>query len=451
MSGNGKPVSIDNEQALIGSVLRGGRAAYEKIKDFVNPEMFSSLSRRTVWEAIKRLYDNNLQIDVIVLGDELERMQKMGEIEQEVGNGVWSGRAYLGNLRAEGDPRHIETYAEQVQDYYLKRHLLDYASQIASWSANGRRAKDIIHDVEAELSKITLFNAQDQHTADISEAVSIAYDWTIKAAEGKIPGVQTHLVDLDKILGSLIAGNVYLLAGRPGTGKTAFAMTIARENAKRGKRVGIFSLEMSREQVAMRLISQEAEVDIMDIIQGSLEDSDWPRYTHGVEVVSSWPITVNDLSSININQIRHTARKMKASTGLDLLIVDYLQLAGGSTGKTENRYVEVGEISRGLKYLADELKVPVLAAAQLSRAVEQRSSKKPILSDLRESGNLEQDAYAVMFLYRDDDKANIIKADVAKHRNGPVGECEFTFRAPFAKFENAYTRHFAATSDIYPK
>lgn len=441
-----KPMSLETEQHLIGAVMRGGRKTYEKVKDFISSEMFWSVSHRSVWEGIKKIYDNGMQLDVVIIGDEMERMQAMGEIEQEWGNGVWSGRAYLGNLRSEGDPRSVETYAEQVQDYHIKRLLLEYSSSIAYWSANGRRGKDIIQDIETELSKITLFSAQDEYTVPISEAVSLAYDWTDRAAKGEIVGVPTGFIDLDKILGTMIAGNVYIVAGRPGTGKTAFCLSVARHAAKKQKRIGIFSLEMSREQVAHRLIAQEAEVDLQGIIQGTLKDNEWAPYTNGVEVVASWKIVVNDLSSINIAQIRHTARKMKAAGGLDLLIVDYLQLATGTDSKkTEKRYQEIGEISRGLKHLARELDVPILAAAQLSRAVEQRQSKRPVLSDLRESGDLEQDAYCVMFLYKTDEegKQNVIALDVAKHRNGPVGDCELIFRAPMARFDNATARTFS--------
>lgn len=438
-----QPVSVESEQALIGSVLRGGRVAFEKVKDFIRDDMFWSTSHKSVWKALQRIYNNDLQIDVIVLGDEMERLQAMGQLEQELGNGVWSGRAYLSELRASGNPRHIETYAEQVQDYHIKRFLLNYSSKIAYHSSNGRRGRDIISDIESELSKITVFSARDEHTVSIKDAVSLAYDWTEKAARGELLGVPTGFIDLDKILGTLIAGNVYLVAGRPGTGKTALCLTIANHAAQNKKRVGIFSLEMLREQVAMRLISQVAEVDLQSIIQGSLREGDWSKYTHGVEVVADLPITINDLSSINIAQIRHTARKMKANGGLDLLIVDYLQLATG-TGQADKRYQEVGEISRGLKHLAGELNVPVLAAAQLSRSVEQRQSNKPVLSDLRESGDLEQDAYGVIFIYKSNDemKQNILCVDVAKHRNGPVGACELLFRSSIVKFENASTKMF---------
>lgn len=433
------PSSTETEQHLVGAVLRGGRMTFERVKDFISYDMFFSRSLGYVWNGIQKVYDAGMQIDVVIVGDEMERMNKMGELEAEWSNGVHSGRAYLTFLRQDGDPRNIDTYAEQVQDYHIKRYLKDYSSKIALWAANGRRAKDIMADVEAEFSKISIFSAQDEYTVPISVAAGEAYEWTGDAAEGKIVGVPTGFIDLDRILGSMIAGNVYIVAGRPKKGKTAVLISIARNVAKMGKRVGIFSLEMSRMQVAQRLISQESGVDLHRLIQGKLQEDEWPAYTHGVESTSALPIVINDLSSINIAQIRQTARKIQASGGLDLLIVDYIQLADGSKGKYERRDLEVSAVSRGLKYLARELKVPILAAAQLSRAVEQRASQHPILSDLRESGSLEQDAYAVMFIYEPDnkDKQGIVGIDVAAHRNGPTGSCQLVFRGSLAKFENA--------------
>lgn len=440
------PMSLETEQHLIGAVLRGGRETFEKVKDFITSDMFWSDSHKSVWAGIVKIYDNGMQLDTVIVGDEMERMLAMGELVEEWGNGIRNGRAYLSDLRRDGDPRNVETYAEQVQDYHIKRFLLNYSSKVAYWSANGRRGKDIMKDVEEELSKILLFSAQDEFTVPIGTAVSEAYDWTDKAARGEVVGVPTGFIDLDRTLGSLIAGNVYLVAGRPGQGKTGLVLSVARNAAMNNKRVGVFSLEMSRLQVAQRLIAQESELDLQSIIQGKLHDLEWTKYTHAVEVIADYPIVINDLSSINISQIRQTARKIKAAGGLDLLIVDYIQLATGEGGKYERRELEVSSVSRGLKYLARELNVPILAAAQLSRAVEQRASKRPILSDLRESGSLEQDAYAVIFIYESDEevKQNTICLDIAKHRNGPVGMCELIIKKPCVKFVNATTRIFRA-------
>lgn len=432
-----KPVSLDAERALIGCVLRGGRETMERVREIVHGEMFWSESHQAVWAALERLYSEGLHLDVIVAGDEMERMQKLGELEREWGDGIRNGRAYLSDLRASGDPRHAETYAEQVQDYHFKRYLLQFSGKIGGWAANGRRAREIIQDVEAEFSKMQIYNAQDEYTVPIAVGVSEAYDWADRAARGEIVGIPTGLIDLDNIIGTLINGNVYLIAGRPGQGKTGVLLSIARNVARRQKRIGILSLEMSRMQVSQRLIAQEAEIDLQSLIQGTLRDSDWPKFTNAVEVVASYSIAINDLSSITIAQIRQTARKIQAANGLDLLIVDYIQLAAGDGKKYERRDLEVSAVSRGLKYLARELNIPILAAAQLSRAVEQRQDKKPILSDLRESGSLEQDAYAVIFMY---EKEENIHLEVAKHRNGPTGDCTLYFNKPFVRFDNLQWR-----------
>lgn len=439
-----KPISQESEQALIGCVLRGGRGTYERVREIVTPEMFWWSSHQSIWQALERLYEAGHQIDTIVLGDEMERMKALGELEQEWGNGTWSGRAYLGELRANGDPRHADTYAARVQDYHFKRFLLEFSGKMAGWSANGRAAKDIMQDVYNEFGKIELYNSQDEYTVGMDAVMSEVYDWTGAAAAGKVVGIPTGLVDLDKLIKGLIPDNVYLVAARPGQGKTGLLLTIARNVARRGKRVGIFSLEMSRLQVGQRLLAQESEIDLQSIIHGTLREDEWPRFTHGVEIMASLPIVINDLSSISISQIRNTARRMKRD-GLDLLIVDYIQLAGTDNKKRyENRNLEVTEISRGLKHLARELDVPILAAAQLNRAVEARANKKAILSDLRESGSLEQDSYAVMFLNAPDDetkaKTNLIQLELAKHRNGPPGEIELMLRRPLVKFENAFLR-----------
>jgi len=426
-------VTRQQEEALIGSVLRDGKA-YEQAREIVTPGKFGVHVYGWAWQAFENLHESGLTIDVITVGDELERMGKM----QSFSSGSRAGRSLLAFLREHGDPKHFLSYAENVADYAIKRELTPFFLKYAHHAENGRRGKDILKDINSDLSKIQIYTSQDEYTVPISDAVSEAYDWTDAASQGKIVGVPTGFADLDRILGSMINGNVYIVAARPKQGKTALLMGIAKNAAQvYKKRVGIFSLEMSRMQIAQRLISQESKVDLHSIIQGKLLDDEWSAYTQGVAVIADLPIIINDLSSININQIRQTSRKIAAAGGLDLLIVDYIQLAD-SGGRHERRELEVSAVSRGLKYLARELNVPILAAAQLSRAVEQRAEKKPILSDLRESGSLEQDSYAVMFIYRKDDVQEIAEIVVAAHRNGPVGSCELLFRGPYASFENLY-------------
>jgi replicative DNA helicase len=439
----------DNEEALIGAVLRGGTETYRSAREIVQQQHFGNVSFGYIWLGFEKLFEQGMGIDQVTVGDEIERMVKMGELDENaVSRGMFSGRVLLSKLREEGEPANATSYAENVQDQSVKRALDPFFEKCSYWNKNGRRAKDIIKDINEEFSKIILYSAQDEYTVPISVAVSEAYDETDLASRGGIIGVPTGFIDLDKILGSLYKQNLYLIAARPGQGKTAFLLTIALKAALMKKRVAIFSLEMSRSQVAQRLIAQVANVDLSKIIKGKLSDVEWPLYTHAVEVVADLPIIINDLSSIDINSIRQTCRKIAADGGLDLVIFDYIQLAESGQKKSERRELDVSAISRGMKYLARELDIPVLAASQLSRELEKRSEKRPVLSDLRESGSLEQDAYAVMFIYRPDQyekdstKSGVAEIIIAKHRNGPVGSVDLLFQLPYAKFENAATRIF---------
>lgn len=428
------------EGALIGAVLRDG-STYAQAREIVQPANFGIVAFGYAWLACEHLFEQGMAIDVFTVGDEIERMGKM----EDFINGQWSGRALLSDLRSNGDPRNVLDYAENVQDYGLKRDLERVFTSGVIHAKNGRRAKDIISDMTSALGNISVYSQKDEYTVPISTAVSEGYDQTDAASRGAIVGVSTGFIDLDKILnGGLYKENVYLVAARPGQGKTALLLSIAKNAAQKfGKKVAIFSLEMSRAQVAQRMVAQEAEIDLSKIIRGKMEGDEWMRYTHAVEVIAGLHITINDLSSINIAEIRQTSRKIKAAAGLDLVIVDYIQLADAGKQK-QNRELEVSEVSRGLKYLARELDVPVLAASQLSREIEKRTGKRPVLSDLRESGSLEQDAYCVMFIYKQDDglKQNIAEVIVSKHRNGSTGSIELYWNAPFTRFDNATSKLF---------
>jgi len=249
------------------------------------------------------------------------------------------------------------------------------------------------------------------------------------------------------MLSGLQPSDLLIIAGRPGQGKTGFLLSVAKNAALTHKKhVAIFSLEMSNEQVVQRLIAQETGIDSQRLRNGKLTQEEWPLFTHAIEVMSDTKIFLDDTPAITPLQLRTKCRRLHMEFNLDLVIVDYIQLMGGES-RNENRVQEVSFISRSLKVLARELNVPVLAAAQLSRAVEQRTDKRPVLSDLRESGSIEQDADIVMFIYRPDQyekdtaKQNIAEIIIAKHRNGPVGSVELIFRSALAKFENAATKH----------
>ena len=442
-----KEKSRENEQALLGAVMRDG-SVYERARELVTQKDFDWQCYGWAWKACETLFIAEMHIDTITVGDELERAGSIATFQLH-DTSTHRGRAALGVVREKGSPKNFMSYAENIQDYSAKRQIMQFLHDGALWAVNGRRAQHIMSDLTKAFSGIEIYGAKNEHTVPISVAVSEAYDWTDRAARGEVVGVPTGFIDLDNLLGTLIPENLYIIAARPGQGKTALLLTIARNVAKTNRQIGILSLEMSRLQVAQRFIAQEAEVDLHSIITGKMQERDWSPFTHGVEVVNEYPVTINDLSSITISQIRQAARKMKAEKGLDLLIVDYIQLAGSEEGERfERRELEVSKISRGLKHLAKELNIPILAAAQLSRAVEQRADKRPVLSDLRESGSLEQDAYCVMFIYRPDqyekdtDKQNVAEIIVAKHRNGPVGSVELIFRKSLASFVNAASKVF---------
>lgn len=434
-----------NEGALIGAVLRDGDI-FERASENLKTDDFHFTPYAWVWEAFDTLHNQDLHIDIVTVADELRRKGRLEEFTHALTTDNLTTKFYgmqaIMSLREGGDPRTYLTYCANIRDYANKRRIVKILNESAVGALNGRRAKDVLSDLMTKIASIEIFGAQDEYTSHIGDAVSEAYDWAIAAANGKLLGVITGIYKLDTILSNLFAGNFYIIAARPKQGKTGFLGTVALFVSRvLKKRVVIFSLEMSKMQVAFRLIAQVAELDLDRVIKGQLEPWEWDKFKTAADIVHGLPIIINDMSSIDIAQIRQTSRKIKAEGGLDLIIMDYVQLAGADDGKYDRRDLEVAAVSRGLKHLARELDVPVLAAAQLSRKVEERNDKRPMLSDLRESGSLEQDADAVMFIYRPEHyengkrpgEADII---VAAQRNGPVGTAEVKFQANTVRFGN---------------
>jgi replicative DNA helicase len=343
-----------------------------------------------------------------------------------------------------------ESYGRIVEGHSVRRKMINAANQIASIAYNEKTSVDDVMN-EAEKAVFNVSERRLKHDlVPIKKVASEFYDRIDDLAKrpDDVVGVPTGFIDLDKLLTGLQPSDLLIIAGRPGQGKTGFMLSVAKNAGLTYKKhVAIFSLEMSNEQVVQRLISQETGIDSQRMRTGKLQESEWPLFTHAIEVFSDTHIYLDDTPAITPLQLRTKCRRLHMEFGLDLIIIDYLQLMSGDT-RNDNRVQEVSYISRNLKVLARELNVPVLAAAQLSRAVEQRSDKKPVLSDLRESGSLEQDADIVMFIYRPDQyekdtvKQNIAEIIIAKHRNGPVGSVELVFRGAQAKFENAATRVF---------
>lgn len=429
----GKRVIVrDNEEAVIGSVLRGGLSAYQRVKDIVKPEMFGNVSYGYIWNAIEKLYEKGLSIDTITVGDELERAYQL----DNVSNGTRSGRGLLTDLRSIGDPRNIESYAENIQDYHVKKMLEEYGKRMVVWSANGRRATDIMHDMNKMLADITIYSSRAvEHVADISQAVSEAYDETDAASNGLIKRTSTGFPDIDRILSGGYQGEqLIIIAARPGQGKTALLLTEALHMMLDNHAVLLFSLEMSRKQIAHRMLSQLSGVDHSRIQEGRMTPEEWQKFTDAVGKLSEMKdlLTIIDLPAIKLGNIRQLVRAEIAKKKYRVIMLDYIQLAEADE-KKERRQLEVGSVSRGLKALSKETGLPIVCAAQLSRATEQRADKTPVLSDLREAGDLEQDADIVMFIHKQEDTTRLL---VAKNRHGAVGNVDLYFRANNVKFES---------------
>jgi len=434
------PHSREAEEAVVGAVLINSEAYYD-VAQFLGADDFYIHRNKWIWDAFARLHEQRIPVDLLTLSEELERAGQLAEI---------GGSAYLTSLINQVPTSlNAEAYGRIVEENSIRRKMINAANQIASLAYKGNTIDNVMN--EAEKAVFNVSEKRLKHDLQPIRSVLSGYydriDDLSKRPED-FHGVPTGFYDLDKLLGGLQPSDLLIIAGRPGQGKTGFLLSIAKNAALTHKKhVAIFSLEMSNEQVVQRLIAQETGIDSQRLRTGKLLENEWPLFTHAIEVLSDTHIYLDDTPAITPLQLRTKCRRLHMEFGVDLVIVDYLQLMGGDT-RNDNRVQEVSHISRSLKVLARELNVPVLAAAQLSRAVEQRTDKRPVLSDLRESGSLEQDADIVMFIYRpdqyekDSDKQNVAQILVSKHRNGPMGDVELIFRGALAKFENAATKVF---------
>lgn len=437
--------SHEIEFQLIGSVLKDGRII-SNVRDNVNPENFHNTICQDIFSAMLKVHDAGLTVDQVTVGDQLQRDCKLDSVVYD----VFAGRPALATIRALGNPKNAESYAMNVQDYWGKRESNELASKIAYWSQNGRRFEDIAKDARNMFDAIELkIGTGENGTVSSREAASRAWEEAQKASQGLLTFTRTGLVDLDAWF-RMRPTNLTIIAGRPGTGKTALKITLAlnmaRDKKKEGKgRILFISMEMSVEEVTARFLSQISGVPATNILDGKMTRDDWDKFNDAVSEFESLPIDINDISAMSISQIRSKARKSLRNGRDDVLFVDYLQLAT-SGEKKSNRVDEVGAVARGLKVLASETGYNIIAGAQLSRAVEQRAEKRPVLSDLRESGNIEQDANNIIFLHVEDNPVdstlrNII---VGKHRNGATsadkGDVILRWMPDIMRFENASVR-----------
>ena len=408
--------------------------------EFLRAEDFYIHRHRWIWQSFTRLQQARTPIDSLTVIEDLDQQGQLAEI---------GGAAYVTTLiNSVPSSLHAMSYGRIVEETAVRRGMLEAANKIAKLAYNEETGLEAVMD-DAEKAVFGVSERRlTRDLAPIQQVLSEYYD-NISEMAGKddeIRGVPTSFIDIDNLLGGLQPSDLLIVAGRPGMGKTGFALTVAKNAALMHKKhVAIFSLEMANNQLVQRLLAQETGIDSQRLRMGKLDENEWSLFTHAIEVLSDTKIFLDDTPGITPLQLRTKCRRLHLEHRLDLVIVDYLQLMSGDT-RTENRVQEVSFISRQMKILARELNVPVLAAAQLSRAVEQRADKRPVLSDLRESGSLEQDADIVMFIYRpemyEDDpaKQNLAEIIVAKHRNGPTGSVQLIFRKNLAKFENAATR-----------
>ena len=426
------PHNIEAEQSVLGSLLID-RDAIIRIASYVRADDFYVSANGTIYQAILDLYNRREPTDFLTLNDELERRNALDDV---------GGVTYLSSLiNSVPTAVHVEYYGRIVERTATLRRLIDAGTQIVGLGyQDNLDAEDALDSAEQALFKIS----QQRQTKDfqsISDVLDRFFDKLdfLQQNRGEVIGVPTGFAELDKLTGGLQRSDLIIVAARPSFGKSAFALGVAHGAAvKHGKKVGIFSLEMSAEQLVQRLLATETGVDSHRLRLGNIDDGEWDRISRAFGRLAEAQIFIDDSPNANVMDVRSKARRLQAERGLDLIIVDYLQLMSGR--RSENRVQEVSEISRSLKGLARELDVPVVALSQLSRAVATRAGNRPLLSDLRESGSIEQDADIVMFIHREDkfdensDKKNLAELIVAKHRNGPVSSVPLRFFERTAKF-----------------
>lgn len=430
------PHSVEAEEAVLGSLLIDPDAIFE-VASFLRPEAFYRVQNRWIYQAILNLSERRDPIDFLTLVDELRRQEQLVEA---------GGEPYvIGLLNAVPTSINAQHYGRLVEAASIRRKMISAASAIANLAYD--EAEEI--SVVIDRAEQTLFSISEERTTrDLVPIKQIARDYLERIEQlqqrgDDIIGVPTGFTDLDRLLGGLNKSDLIIIAARPGMGKTALQNAVTLTAAlKHGKRVALFNLEMSAEQLLQRMIAAETRIDSQRLRRGQLADNEWPLFYEAIGRLSESHIFIDDTPSVTPNQLRTKCRRLYAEHGLDLVMIDYLQLMQAEY-LTNNRVQEISEISRGLKMLARELDVPVVAAAQLSRAVEQRQDKRPLLSDLRDSGSIEQDSDVVMFIYRDEyynpettERPNIAEINIAKHRNGPTGTVDLYWHAKLATFRN---------------
>ena len=432
------PHSLEAEQSVIGSMLMD-RDAVISASEIITGSDFYQRQYGIMFDAMVELFNEGKPVDLVTLQDRLK--------EKDVPPEVSSLDFVRDIVSIVPTSANVKSYAAIVRDKAVMRRLIHTAEDIANACYVG---KDPLEDILADTEKSVFNLLQSRGAKEFVPIKQVAINVLekIEAAyknQGTVTGVPTGFIDLDYKLSGFQPSDFILIAARPSMGKTAFVLNVVDYvSVRRGLPCMVFSLEMSKEQLVNRMLSMESNVDSQKLRTGSLTDADWDAVVEGVGVIGSSRLIIDDTPGISITELRSKCRKMKLEQGLSLVIIDYLQLMSGSgRGSNENRQQEISEISRSLKALARELQAPVVALSQLSRACETRTDHRPMLSDLRESGAIEQDADVVMFLYRDDyynkdtDHPNEAEVIIAKQRNGPIGTVNLIWKPEFTKFVNA--------------
>jgi replicative DNA helicase len=435
------PQNIEAEQAVLGAIFLEP-SALTVASEILIPEDFYRASHQKIFNVMLDLNDQGKAVDLVTVTEELAAAKLIEDI---------GGVSYLSDLSGSvPTAANIEYYARIVEEKSLLRRLIRTATNIAS---DGYSREDEVEALLSEAEKSIMEVAQRKNAGafhNIKDVLVRTYDniEEMHNRVGEITGISTGFAELDRMTAGFQRNDLIIVGARPSVGKTAFALNIAANVAtKTGENVAIFSLEMGAEQLVMRMLCSEGNIDAQRLRTGSLTDDDWGKLTMAMGSLSNSGIFIDDTPGVRISDIRSKCRRLQQEHGLGMILIDYLQLILGSGRSGENRQQEVSEISRSLKQLARELKVPVIALSQLSRGVEQRQDKRPMMSDIRESGSIEQDADIVAFLYRDDyydkesENKNIIEIIIAKQRNGPTGTVALAFVKEYNKFVNLETRY----------
>ena len=429
------PQNIEAEQSVLGAILIE-QSSIAKISDLLNPEDFYREAHRLIYRAAMSLFERGEAIDFITVVDLLRRENTLEQA---------GGIAYVTSL-ANGVPTaaNITYHAKIVQEKSLLRRLIGAATEIASMGyAESEEVDRVLDSAEQKILEVATRKAS-QDFQPIKEIIFSTLDKIdeMHKAKGGITGISTGFANLDKLTGGFQRSDLILIAARPSMGKTAFVLNVAQHMATRDRKsVVIFSLEMPKEQLAMRMMCAEGLIDSQRFRTGAMSNEEWSKLVDAADRLSGSPMYIDDTANVTAIELRNKARRISKEFGLDCIIIDYLQLMdGGAHSRIDNRQQQISDISRSLKGLARELRVPVIALSQLSRGPESRTNRRPMLSDLRESGSLEQDADLVAFLYRDDyynpesEKKNITELLIAKNRNGPTETVELYFHKNFTRF-----------------